>query len=97
MLYLPLYFLEYLCQYMVFKQERQISCNIIVICEYNTSLSGPVNISALPAAPLKDVSKLRASILCNQAYVWLGLGDPLQALKPAQELFSLTSAPVNLR
>ncbi|KAL5262497.1 hypothetical protein ACHWQZ_G008035 [Mnemiopsis leidyi] len=58
---------------------------------------GPVNISALPAAPLKDVSKLRASILCNQAYVWLGLGDPLQALKPAQELFSLTSAPVNLR
>lgn len=58
---------------------------------------GVVNVSALPAAPLKDVSKLRSSILCNLAYVWLGLGDPLQALKPAQELFNLATAPVNLR
>jgi len=54
-------------------------------------------VSCLPAAPLKDTSSLRASILCNTAYVWLCIGDPLQALTPAQQLANQVSAPKVLR
>ena len=54
-------------------------------------------VSGLPAAPIKNLEILRACILCNLSYVWLGLEDPIQALGPAQEVASQTSAPLSYR